>query len=315
MRTTDPQSTAGALENRIRSFLVKGIEMAEEVRGFMEATFGDAGAETLQEILDDTAGSERDSLLDLVFFPDTALQMVIEPLLTAHRVDAADVARLAEGLKRTPAAIRLQMPGGRAVIDLAMPAFAVDAFLTRLNLTWQPASDLTAALEGWDAHVLSPSGDPADGRLRLRVRLRNAALRQTPAQVRFLVAFFERMDPAGEDLVDQIDFALVFLTEHEAADNFYAALMERKRFLMRHLRQARRSAEFAARNNMETLIMTGVRMPYFDRLAAEKALALIDVLAMGIYGRTEWVAGEPHRVDLGYHPGVPDPAELIRRLS
>jgi hypothetical protein len=125
----------------------------------------------------------------------------------------------------------------------------------------------------------------------------------------------ERLSAEENVFVDQLDFILVFLQEHPEARNLYEALMDRKRFLFRHLQKARRAAEFAARNNMETLVMTGVRTPYFDTAAAEEELAMIDSVARAVFGRTEWLSETPQKVDLGDHPGGLDPAELVRRLS
>jgi hypothetical protein len=61
--------------------------------------------------------------------------------------------------------------------------------------------------------------------------------------------------------------------------------------------------------------MAGVRPSYFDVHAAERALALIARIAMAVFGRTEWLDGAPHEVDLGSYAETPDPAELVDRLS
>lgn len=312
MTTSAP---ADVIEEAIRAFLDRGLELGGDVRHFMEATFGDAGPETLRGVLDDPSGTERDSLLDLVFFPDLALQIGIEALLGEHSPGEADITRLEARLKAVPATTQLLFPEAAAAIPLAMPAFTVDAFLARLHLGWQPVPALAAVIERQDFRWLSPTQDPLDGRLRLQVRLRNADLSQPPVQVEFLGDFFERCPTGGGVFVDQLDFIIVFLKEHEAANNLYQALMARKAFLLRHLQKARRAAEFEARNNQETLMMTGVRRPYFDTAAAERTVALIDTVAKVVYGRTEWLEGTPREIDLGHPSEGLDPAELIRRLS
>lgn len=312
MTTSTP---AHLVEEAIRTFLARGFELSGEVRHFLEATFGDAALETVKRVIDDPGSAERDSLLDLIFFPDIALQVAIEPLLGADCLTDTDIVRLGARLKTVPAAARLQIPAAAAAVPLVMPAFTVEAFLTRLHLTWQPVSALAKAIEQHDFRSLSPASDHQDGRLRLRVRLRNANLSQTPVQVDFLCDFLERRPADGAAFVDQLDFILVFLQEHDAARNLYQALMARKAFLLRHLQKTRRAAHFAARNNPETLIMTGVRRPYFDMSAAQRSLAQIDAVAMAVFGRTEWMEGAPREIDLGGHHEGLDPAEVIRRLS
>jgi len=308
-------SSRSILEDALRQYMAGGIAVTKDVCRFMEATFGDASADTLRTLLSDESSAERDSLLDLVFFPDLSLQTAIEPIMEDHRLTSGDVTLLAEQLKVAPVATHLRMPGTDATVPTALPAFLIDAFLARLNIPWQPAAALSALLDHLAAGALAPTGDDKEGRLRLRVLLRNAALRQTPVQVRFLCDFFERLSPEDKDFVDKVTFMLVFIKEHEDSTNFYLSLMDRKKFIFQHLLKARRSEAFAARTNMETMIMTGVRTPYFDIPTGERTLVLIDSIAIAVFGRTECLEGTPRRVDLGNHAETLDPQELIKRLS
>jgi len=311
------ESTAplSPLEGAIRAALAAGIAVSEPVRRYMEATFGDASPAALQTLLADDSNAERDSLLDLLFFPDFTLQAAIEPVLERYPPTAGDAARLAGRFKTEPAVVCFLYPGSQAPIAAALPPTGVEAFLNRLNLPWQPAPAVAAALDGTDPRGLSPHNESADGRTRLRVWLRNAALRQTPVQVRFLCDFLARVPFDVEAFVDQLQFSLVFLKEHEDAANLYTALMTRKKFIFRHLLSARRSAERAARSNMETLIMTGVRTPHFDIARGEQTLETIDCIAMAVYGRTEPLEDVLREIELGESTEGMDPAELIRRLS
>jgi hypothetical protein len=303
------------LEDVLRATLSAGIELTEQVCHFMAATFGDASPATLQNLLNDESDAERDSLLDLLYFPDHTLQTAIEPALQRNPPTAADVTRLARRLKAKPATARFLFPGSDVAIPAKLPISGVDAFLCRLNLTWQPVAALETALEGVDGRALSRKGDPQDGLILLRVWLRNTAIEQTPVQVRFLCDFLERLPIDDGDFVDQLRFSLVFLKEHAAAANLYVALMNRKKFIFRHLMQARQAAKRSARSNMETLIMTGVRTPHFDVAQGEHTLEMIDRIAMAVFGRTEPLEGVPREVDLGEQAEALDPVELIRRLS
>ena len=310
-----PANQSSPLEDALRDAMTAGVTLTRPVCRFMEATFGDASPVALQTLLDDESDAERDSLLDLLFFPDHALQAAIEPILERHPPTASDVVRLADRLKAEPAAGRFFFPGSDVPIAAALPIFGVNAFLSRLNLTWQPAAGIEAVLTRVDARPLSPDSDSRDGRIRLRVWLRNAALRQTAVQVRFLCDFLTRQPLKDTAFVDQLHFSLVFLQEHEDATNLYTALMDRKKFIFRHLMGARQAAARAARSNMETLIMTGVRTPHFDVAQGEQTLEMIDSIAMAVYGRTDPPEGVPREVDLGNQAEGLDPADLIRKLS
>ena len=100
------------LEAVLRRYMADGITLTGDVRGFMTATFGDASADTLQTLLSDESNAERDSLLDLVFFPDQALQLAIEPVLECHRLTEEAVRLLASRLKAAPVATGLRLTGG-----------------------------------------------------------------------------------------------------------------------------------------------------------------------------------------------------------
>lgn len=311
---TSPSSWS-LLEDALRRYMAGGIALTEDVCHFMEATFGDASAATLRTLLSDESSAERDSLLDLVFFPDPSLQTAIEPILENHRLTGGDVTLLAAQLKAAPVATHLRIHGTDATVPTALPVFLIDAFLARLNIPWQLATALSASMDHLAAGSFAPTGDDKEGRHQLRVLLRNAALRQTPVQVRFLCDFFERRPPEDKDFVDKLTFILVFMKEHEDSTNIYLSLMNRKKFIFQHLLKARRSEAFAARTNMETMIMTGVRTPYFDIPTAERALVMIDGIAMAVFGRTECLDGAPRQVDLGNHAEALDPQELMKRLS
>jgi hypothetical protein len=314
--TPSPAASARALlDVALRRHLEAGISLSDDVRHFMEATLGDDSVDTLRALLSAESSAEGDSLLDLIFFPEQTLQIALEPILERHSLGEEDIAALAEGLKRVPLSTHLKMPGTEVTLPVLMPAFVVDAFVARLNLSWQPAEALQAVLVKADACPLSPTGESRDGRMRLRVALRNAAIRQTPVQIRFLCDFFARRSFADPEFVDQLTFMLVFMHEHENSTNIYQALMARKKFLVRHLMMTRRSAAFAARNNMETLMMTGVRRPHFDVAAAQATLDLIDAIALAVFGRSERFDDAPRQVVLGDGAESMSPEELMKRLS
>ena len=154
MTPVAPPSSRSILEDALRRYMAGGIALTEDVRCFMEATFGDASAATLRALLSDESSAERDSLLDLVFFPDPSLQTAIEPILENHCLTDGDVTPLAAQLKAVPVATHLRIPGTDATVPTAMPAFLVDAFLARLNIPWQPAEALNASMAHMDAASL-----------------------------------------------------------------------------------------------------------------------------------------------------------------
>jgi hypothetical protein len=91
--------------------------------------------------------------------------------------------------------------------------------------------------------------------------------------------------------------------------------MGKKAFLFRQLSQARKARALLEKSNMETLAMTGVRVPSLDTRSAVKAMEHIDTVAIHLFGRTDPIHGDPVSVDLGEVVESSDVEEISRRLS
>ncbi len=298
------------VEGRIRAFFRDGLLLTADILHYIEATLGTADPENVADLLGGPEESERDTLLELVFFPDAALQYRLETVLAGGGVAVGDRRRLAARLKATPLSANLVFPDDPQQLACDLPVEGVDAFLTRLNLTWSIAPQLFDALEDWDqAHAAAADADVPT----LIVKLRNAGLQQTPGQIRLVKDFLARMPTAGGRWDACFDFLMSFLAEHEDTLNFYRALMARKLFLAHHLMRARRQAATFARSNMEILSMKGFRAAHFDTAAAEKALGCIDAIALAVYGRTEHFDEAPVSMDLGTMDAS-DIEGIVRRL-
>jgi hypothetical protein len=80
MNHTDSQPWCGLLD-RIITSLERGGRISAPVLDYIEANLFAPDVERLSQFLTDENDSERDSLLDLIFFPDEALQLALEPIL------------------------------------------------------------------------------------------------------------------------------------------------------------------------------------------------------------------------------------------
>ncbi len=299
------------VEAKIRALLWEGVPLTADVCQYIEATLGAAEPDAVADLLAGPDECERDTLLELVFFPDLSFQCAVEEILAGGGLSPEDRSGLAVHLKTNPARARLRFPGHARQLDCRLPDEGVDAFLTRLNLTWAVDVHLGRALDQWaDKHRREAEIDA----VRLIVQLRNADLRQTPAQLGLLKDFLERMPPADRRWQACFDFLMAFLPEHGDVLNLYRALMDRKVFLVHHLMKARRDAEIISGSNMETLSMSGFRAGYFDTAAAEETLACIDAVALAVYGRTEHFDDAPVSMDLGQAGDAADIEGIFRRL-
>ena len=300
------------VEAKIRALFREGLPLTADVLHYIEATAGAADPVAVAELLIGPDDDERDTLLELVFFPDFGFQCDLEKVLAGRGLSRRDRLHLAMRLKDDPASARLLLADDPQPLDCQLPIEGVDALLIRLNLAWSLDAHLRQTLAHWSA---GHGGETASDFSHLIVKLRNADLGQSPSQIGVLRDFLERMPPDDRRWEACFDFLMVFLAEHGDTVNYYQALMVRKRFLVHHLLKARRNAARMARSNMETLHMSGFRAAYFDEAAARQALMCIDAIALAIYGRTEHFDEAPVRVDLGQVGDAWDIAGIVRRLS
>jgi len=285
-----------AVEAAIRRLLARGLPLSGAVERFLHVTWGASGWSGLQGVLEVAEDAERDTLQELLFFPDLKFQAALEETLYGAGLPSTGPARLKARLVGRPPVAGFSDAEGRIVGRLALPGPGAGAFVDRLNLNWYVDPALRQAIAALDKAISRP---PRQTACRLLVGLRNAGLTQTEEQVQLLTGYLANMPAGGAPFEDGFDFLMGFLAEHPQNEDLYGALMERKRFLFRHLTQARRAAALFEQHNMETLNQIGFRAAHFDIPQAEHTMDLIDTVALAVYGRTEHLEGRPHRIDLG----------------
>ncbi|MGD8701266.1 MAG: hypothetical protein PVH26_02440 [Desulfosarcina sp.] len=269
------------LFQRIVAALKDGGRITASVRDYIASSLFAPDPQRLNGFLSNDTGSERDSLLDLIFYPDMGIQLELEPMLASLKCSPADEAALLDGLLNRAIDATVRLPDGQPLVRIRLPDFIKAQFLDRLNIAWQMDPQVAAALE---ANV------SADSQLQIKVRLRNAALPPTANRDRFLSRLFERMPNDSPDYLDCLELVLPLLASAKADANVYDLLVERKRNLYRSLMQARRFEGLLARSNMETLMLQGIRPPQVAASILRQEMRLIDSICLGAYGKTETIA-------------------------
>lgn len=280
MNPTPSQPWNGLLE-RIIASLERGGRITAPVLDYIEASLFVPDSERLSQFLSDDNDSERDSLLDLIFYPDEALQLALEPLLGAARCSLGDEAALRERLMAQPIDAMVRLPDNRPLVRIRLPGFIKSRFLARLNIAWPLDPEVAAAI---DAGVSPPL------QLAVKVRLRNAALSFSAHRQRFLRHFFERMADSAPEYLDCLDLVLPMLASAKRDTDAFDLLVERKRSLFRSLQQARRFEVLLNQSNMETLMLQGVRPPAASCDDLQREMRLVDLICAGTYGKTEVIA-------------------------
>ncbi len=263
---------------RIIEALENGGGLTDAILDYIDASLFPPEPDRLASFLADDTNSERDSLLDLIFFPDLAVQMDLEPLLEASRCSAGDKNEVHDRLMARAIHARVNLPDGRKLASLLVPDFIKSQYLERLNIAWQIDPRVATAID----KCLSA----ANGTI-IKVRLRNAGICTRSGHGVFLCRFFERMADSDPDYLACLDLALSILQTADEGVDVYDLLIEHKRSLFRSLQQARRFETLLGQSNMETLMLQGVRAPHVSPNTLMQHMRRVDLICFGIFGKTE----------------------------
>lgn len=174
----------------LRSALQNGGQLTDGLLDYVETALFLPRPDRLAAFLRNDDDSERDSLLDLIFYPEPDFQVLLEPLLMATPLTADDAAALRGRLLDEDIQAPVRMPDGTPLAHIPLPAFVKSHYLDRLNLAWQPDASLAAAITSG----VAPARVPV-----VRVRLRNQGARPVAGQQVFLCRFFERLPDDDPD--------------------------------------------------------------------------------------------------------------------
>ena len=295
---------ARTLAARISEIFEAGLDVPAEVVGFIESTLADPSPEGVAAFLHDPEDSEADTLAELIFFPDEAVQMALEDHLTAAGFTPADQPAIAAALGDRSRSVRLRFPGGGTPVTVPLSPSSAEAFVARLHIDCHPDDRISEAIAG--------VGASADGP-RYRVRLRNSRLAWTPPRVDFLRQFFEAFGSDPADALPLLDRVLGWLSEIAPDRPVIDGLAEKKREARRVLELAEGFERKRRAGNIETLAMQGIRIPHIDTAAIFASIAAIDRITLGIHGTI--IPDDPAPVRMDVDAGEAAVRRMVERLS
>jgi hypothetical protein len=304
--TRMPETSAAArIAADLRAMLTRGLVLSAATLHFIDSTFAHPSAAELGALIADDNVPERDSLLELLFSPDEALQIALEERLDLRQGALPRVDEVLAHLAAVPLAVEFRFPDGRGRFEVAMTAPLARRLVRGLGIDRELPERVAEAIAARGAGA---------GATRLRVMIRNARFAFTPAASEFLCALVATLDPDDEEDRSCLAFAMEILAETGASADVFAALAARKQWLSRALQHGRRLREQLARSNLETLLSQGQRLTWVDEALARRQMDHVDRIGRAVFGRglPAGADGERQPVEID---GLPDVAELMRRLS
>ncbi len=290
---------------RIEGIFRSGIHVGPAVIGYIEATFSNPSAVELEEILKDESNCERDVLLELIFFPDERLQAQLEEFLEENVFTEEETERIRKDLLSKKIDAKIIFANPRQTIGLRVPQSIFGPFLSRLNISRKIDPQLCAAICKYVAD---------SDRMAVKIKIRNAPSAPAGDKVDVLCRFFQKMH-ADATFMASLEFVLEFFTEIKDEADIYDALMARKKSCFDQLKKMEKFEQALKKNNIETLMLRGEKMPYVDKSDALKTIAMIDRVGLMVFGRTDAVLPAAVSAASFGDQSQEDLIDMIRKLS
>jgi hypothetical protein len=275
----DSEKKCNQLADQIRKILGNGITLGSDVVHYIDSTFSNPTIEELQAILQDDSNCEKDSLIELLFFPDETMQLELEEMLEKLQLGKQDEDLVRDALCQESLIVNMRLPEGRGSLNLNLPHEVAPGFIARLHISKHLHEKLREAINKYAEE---------DTRFDYKVKIRNSRFSPAQKNIDFLCNFFEKLKPQSHDFNTCLDFALSFIDELEEDRDLYQALMAKKKFYLRSLQKANKLETQLQKNNLETLLSQGKRVILVDKADARKKMLIIDRISRAIFGKTEY---------------------------
>jgi hypothetical protein len=304
--TSDTLKKCELLAEEIARILREGIRLGPEAVHFIDSTYANPSFQDLSNILEDESGCDRDTLLELIFFPDESIQARMENLLESLDLGKKEVQGVRERLLQKDRLTTVYFPGTVKPLMIQMPGSAVDQFLTRLNI----AKRLDEALV--DTVHKNVSENIA---ALIKVKLRNARKPAVGSKKQFLIAYFEKMKTSDNEIIECLELVLDVLDDREDNADIFNDLMARKKCYFKGLLAADTFAAKLKKTNMEILMAQGQRAPCIHRAEATRKMALIDKVSLSVLGKTRPLERVADGIKIEAQNRAADLRKIIKLLS
>jgi hypothetical protein len=302
----DPEEKCNQLADEIRKILGNGVTLSSEVIHYIDSTFSNPTTKELQTILHDDSNCEKDSLMELLLFPDETMQLQLEALLEGLHFQEAEEKSILDDLLKGPVQVAIRFPRDRGPLHLMVTEDVACQFISRLNISKHLNPDLLEALNHYEDENI---------RNRIKVKMRNSRFSPTDEKINFLCLFFEKFDSQDNDIFECLEFVLSFLDEPTIDSDIYRTLMAKKKFYFRSLQKAKQLEIQLQKHNLETLLAQGKRVVLIDQRDAQKKMRIIDRICRAVFGKTEYfepLHNEEEHIEFGTEQNAQD---IIRILS
>ena len=300
------ESGCRQLALKIEKQLKSGIAVSRDTLHFMASTFSIESPQELSKLLSDPDDSESQSLLELLFTPNESIQSGLEEMIEKQGYTVKDEQFIIHLLFQKQVETPIRFPGDGGRITFIPPEHLLETYVLNLKITKQLPTELIDAVHKYAA-VSIRSG--------IKVKLRNTRVVLSRPIRSFLCRLFEKTDSTGQHFLPDLDLCLSVLSEQPGTLSLFDLFMGKKRSLLVALQQAERFEKQLARDNIETLILKGVRAPHIDKADAREKITRIDAVSLAVFGVTDPLLQVPTDVNIGDFSNLDDLKKAFEILS
>lgn len=301
----DIDAQSALLENAILRLLEKGIVLSREILFFAESTCGLSPA-GLEGALLDPHFEEREELLALILTPDNGMRVALEPLLSTEPIyTQTAIKTLALDLWRSIDALHIHVPGGYR-FRMPLDRYDMDYFVTKLYLD-RPIDDRLVA----QLNECFPPETVIASRLMLRCRGESFSLEKLD----FLCAFIEKSRSHEDDFVKLFWLVLTLLAEIREQVSIEEYLLERRRQLIKMLKEIRAFERKRDHYSMEYLMMQRYRVPHESQEQIVDQLQMLTTVTDVILGLPPDPSFQTEARNIGTFKRGTDISDIVKVLS
>ena len=264
------------LAGKIERIFRDGFVLSDDIMHYIDSTFSNPSINELEEIIYDEHNCERDPLIELIFFPDEPAQIKLEEFLQSKDFKKEDEEKVINYILNKRLVTTIHFPENKGSIKFIVPELSALQFVSRLNISRKLNKRLLKAINKFV---------PDKRRTTVKVKLRNAMTVLSENKIKFLCSFFEKLKVEEDYFFKCLDFVPDFFDGIKDDKNILQSLLDKKELYFQDLQKAVKFEELLNKNNMETLISRGVRIPHVSKEDVMNNIVIIDTITLAVYGK------------------------------
>ena len=269
------QAKCRKLAEEIASILSQGINLEAKTLEYMDSTFGINTPEELSSFLQNEDESDKESVLQLIFFPSRQSRERLEPILENKDYKSDDIEEVARILTKTTPQVFLYHPFFREKTSIEFNFEYAVNFISRLYIREQLPEHIRALIENTYSQEFANS---------IKVSLRCAKFDYTPINQELLERALSGLN-LQKTPQDEFDFLISLLEETKTNEDLWDFFQRKKIFLKQHLEKAKYIEEQVSSQPMEILMLQGANTLSISSTTLNNQLNLLEDICLQLFGQ------------------------------